>query len=938
MLSRAIELLAANDEANALRALLDAWRAERLPAIADLIDLLSAQVTRGLAPITAKTVAERTSLWDQIEQARDPCDVERLLATPWPGRWQDCSLRLERVAEWPDDPRVAMALARLIDEAPYDSAGAAYVYEAALERIAHLGDVRALATLGKKDIAARPSSYRRSLAHEERYIVHRLSEIALPSPSDPRSLAKLRELFGVEIRRRASSKKNESDLLHAIYEAPGDDDLRQVYADVLSERGDPRGEFITLQLAHARGEATEAMRKRERALLTKHAKEWMGTLYGWREEDNGESTQFERGFLSGFRLSWHAGENILTALSDPAWATIHTLDVRKLGHSHLANMASTDVFQRRVRALHAMPEHVVITVHGDQPVIPLTNIEELGIRFDYPASDRRVLGDCTAFPGLRRLLLHVERADHDSSWLFRGDVWKRLTGLTVGPTTTYTPWLIEARKKTSLESMSFFMGGVTFGRWDTRFSHEPLDTDRFSAAHLHFEGGVHRAHNVMSELGDILRQLAKLPNIRKVVIDPARALKPKLTHRVALEEAAVALEKAHQLVLDVPWERLSTTSTETQKVNVATALGVLQLNLIGETPSVTRFVDSLTPFGLNPSYDMFAVNYGLTRDIGNKGLARVLAWAEKDSTQIITLLRDGMRNQHRLRIQLPGRYAYRQRPDPRIVGYPCTATELLMRIEQQPNDAEGRAFAAAFLQWLLVMVDAFDIRGGTARLSTAAGTPLEILSDVGVASFGWINILAEHHEVLFPREELAKLPAILGDDAVAVHMTKRNVILVTSALPSAVLTASAMERWNEALTEIFLRAFRKRYGWDPESFVASKLDEPLAAMGFAPTVKTRSVVGYTRQRDTVTDGFFVQLSSTLAYPSLRVLLATTNSASQTGPAAYWPARFPIENPDHALQLWPATTREQAACSLASILGIVRSAGLAWLSQQTAQSL
>lgn len=42
----------------------------------------------------------------------------------------------------------------------------------------------------------------------------------------------------------------EADLLAAITRAPGDDKLRLVYADALMERGDPRGEFVQLELQH----------------------------------------------------------------------------------------------------------------------------------------------------------------------------------------------------------------------------------------------------------------------------------------------------------------------------------------------------------------------------------------------------------------------------------------------------------------------------------------------------------------------------------------------------------------------------------------------------------------------------------------------------------------------------------------------------------------
>lgn len=44
------------------------------------------------------------------------------------------------------------------------------------------------------------------------------------------------------------------DFLQTILAAPEDDSPRLVYADYLSERGDPRGELISLQIAMARGQ------------------------------------------------------------------------------------------------------------------------------------------------------------------------------------------------------------------------------------------------------------------------------------------------------------------------------------------------------------------------------------------------------------------------------------------------------------------------------------------------------------------------------------------------------------------------------------------------------------------------------------------------------------------------------------------------------------
>ena len=54
----------------------------------------------------------------------------------------------------------------------------------------------------------------------------------------------------------------------------------EVYADWLLERGDPRGELISVQLARETAPMDEALAARERELLAKHAREWLQDLDG----------------------------------------------------------------------------------------------------------------------------------------------------------------------------------------------------------------------------------------------------------------------------------------------------------------------------------------------------------------------------------------------------------------------------------------------------------------------------------------------------------------------------------------------------------------------------------------------------------------------------------------------------------------------------------
>jgi uncharacterized protein (TIGR02996 family) len=84
--------------------------------------------------------------------------------------------------------------------------------------------------------------------------------------------------------------------LEAILANPDDDQLRLIYADWLEERGDPRGEFIRVQMELA-GTKPEPSREhellvREKGLLASYEEEWLRPLrellIGWK---------FQRGFL-----------------------------------------------------------------------------------------------------------------------------------------------------------------------------------------------------------------------------------------------------------------------------------------------------------------------------------------------------------------------------------------------------------------------------------------------------------------------------------------------------------------------------------------------------------------------------------------------------------------------------------------------------------------
>src|SRR5688572_12656020 len=88
--------------------------------------------------------------------------------------------------------------------------------------------------------------------------------------------------------------------VQSILEAPDDDDVRLIYADWLEERGDPRGEFIRLQIELAKyrtGQRPTELTQRERALIQAHGREWAGPL-----AELARSWTFHRGFIDQVTL------------------------------------------------------------------------------------------------------------------------------------------------------------------------------------------------------------------------------------------------------------------------------------------------------------------------------------------------------------------------------------------------------------------------------------------------------------------------------------------------------------------------------------------------------------------------------------------------------------------------------------------------------------
>jgi uncharacterized protein (TIGR02996 family) len=112
-------------------------------------------------------------------------------------------------------------------------------------------------------------------------------------------------------------------LLDAIRERPDDDAPRAAYAEHLRAAGDPRGDFVDLQLRAAKGPLSPADARREAALLKKHGRAWLGPLAPIVVRDR---SRFTRGFPSHLFIFAGDPSEMRALAGNPAWATVEALE------------------------------------------------------------------------------------------------------------------------------------------------------------------------------------------------------------------------------------------------------------------------------------------------------------------------------------------------------------------------------------------------------------------------------------------------------------------------------------------------------------------------------------------------------------------------------------------------------------------------------------
>ncbi|MBL8722291.1 MAG: TIGR02996 domain-containing protein [Myxococcales bacterium] len=429
-LSRARAALDRGDVDEALRALLEAWRATRSPRVAEVIDRVSVEVTAKRPFVANGGVAQRTAAVVAALGREDPLELGALLAQPWPGRWQDAEILLDALCAQPADPRIAASLARLIDTAPYDSYRTGDFYRRLLLQLQHLADARVVPLL--ESARQRPRSrYFAQVANAiGSTITHLQGQVVAPlSTEETEDLSALEGRFAGERARQSASRRSEEELLAAIAATPDDLALRQVYADFLVERGDPRGEHIALGLLRHAGRDTPATRRKEEAIAKKHGARWIGALD---QVLAPEGRVFDCGFLveATLQLAARKGrlpEQVPEALRDPALGSVRRLHLGTSFHTAEHAKLLVDILGlptlANLTGLYGLGNDGLVALGREGP---RPRLRALGVTGLWGEDARELLRGGELFPGLVDLTLYP-----NLEWFLSSPAARRLERLVV---------------------------------------------------------------------------------------------------------------------------------------------------------------------------------------------------------------------------------------------------------------------------------------------------------------------------------------------------------------------------------------------------------------------------------------------------------------------------------------------------------------------------
>jgi uncharacterized protein (TIGR02996 family) len=210
-------------------------------------------------------------------------------------------------------PELTWALEQLLRDVPFTSDSSKPAWREVLSAVAKSGapHFQALAATLPAQWKIRPLMTQ-WLGAQLRSAVRELP--AAPEALPASAAARLQRL---EEKWQVSREAPDATPFDAVFRDPSSDAVRQVCADALQARGDPRGEFIALQLS-----TDAAAQKRARALLKANLEKWLLPFEGAVSKSG---VVFRRGFLAEATVNFRNQAHAERIGGLPDWATVEHL-------------------------------------------------------------------------------------------------------------------------------------------------------------------------------------------------------------------------------------------------------------------------------------------------------------------------------------------------------------------------------------------------------------------------------------------------------------------------------------------------------------------------------------------------------------------------------------------------------------------------------------
>ncbi|HEY7372960.1 MAG TPA: TIGR02996 domain-containing protein [Polyangia bacterium] len=356
----------AGDWPTCLSALLVAWREARDPPLAELIERVGASIPS--EPIPDKDMVN--ALRARCKSATD-ADVSTIVEAvvrgvrTLPNRYGILvGLAKARAA----DPRIAAALAHFVEHPPFQRTDGA-LYGDITSALDAVDDPRFRPLLvgawARVEKRLRWIRKHRKDAEILRGVAAAIATREPPEAVDAGALAEIDGLLAVKTPVQKKQARDARELLQAIYDDPLDTSLRLVYADVLLEAGDPRGELIALQCQRGDGPAS----KRERALLKGYDRKWLGAIEPIVLKSG---VEFRRGFVGKAR---EAAKLIVqnALLAAPEWSTVEELELA-VTWGDTAVKFVTDRRWKALRAVWGLSHGDVLAIGRQRDDLPWTSL------------------------------------------------------------------------------------------------------------------------------------------------------------------------------------------------------------------------------------------------------------------------------------------------------------------------------------------------------------------------------------------------------------------------------------------------------------------------------------------------------------------------------------------------------------------------------------